>query len=462
MTVDDSDVIVVGAGLAGLAAARALVWGGRTVHVLEARGRVGGRTANGATADGQWIELGGQWIGPSQDRMYALAEEFGLGVVPTYNEGETLIQLGGKLTRMGTTKGAIPKLNPFALADLAQGLARFRRLSQRVDLDRPWLTPNAPMLDTLTFATWIRRNLHTTAGRHYFAVACEAVFAAGAGDMSLLHAAFYAKSGVDLETLMAVDRGAQQDRIDGGSALVSERMADALTAAGGTLALDAPVRGIRRRDDGAVEVTVRDGRSYTARRVIVAVPPTLAGRLEYDPILPSWRDQLTQRVPMGAVIKMYAVYDRPFWRDAGLSGQVGSDTGPVKVTFDNSPPGYDRGIMLGFLEGEEGRVWARRSQRERRDVFVSCLVRYFGERARNVVEYVEQDWTAEEFTRGCYGAHFTTGTWTSYGPALRAPVGAIHWAGAEYSSVWNCYMEGAVRSGEVTASDVLATFDRAD
>jgi monoamine oxidase len=470
---EHTDVIVVGAGLAGLAAARALVAEGRTVRVLEARDRVGGRTMNGATADGQWVELGGQWLGPTQDRMYELAAEFGLGIIPTYNDGQTLIRLGGGLSRMGATKGAIPRLNPFALADLAQGLARFAKLAKKVDLDRPWLTPDAPMLDHQTFATWIRRNLRTRAGRAYFQVACEAVFAADPGDMSLLHAAFYTKSGGDLETLMAVDRGAQQDRVDGGSWLVSDRMARALSEAAGDLGagpaqgarsgdtrqdgpiiLDAAVRGIRQSDDGVV-VATRDGREFGADRVIVAVPPALASRLEYEPAMPSWRDQLTQRLPMGSVIKMYLVYETPFWREQGLNGQVGSDTGPVKVTFDNSPPGYDKGIMLGFLEGEEGRVWGRRTADERRDAFVECLVGYFGEQARNPIEYLEQDWTAEEFSRGCYGAHFTSGTWTSYGTALKAPVDRIHWAGTEYAAVWNGYMEGAVRSGEATAAEVL-------
>jgi monoamine oxidase len=205
-----------------------------------------------------------------------------------------------------------------------------------------------------------------------------------------------------------------------------------------------------------VGVHPRDGRVFEASRVIVAVPPTLAGRLEYSPELPSWRDQLTQRVPAGSVIKLYLVYETPFWRAQGLNGQVGADTGPVKVTFDNTPPGYDKGIMLGFMEGNDGREWARRSPEERRAAFIENLVGYFGEEARHPLEYIEQDWMAEEFSRGCYGAHFTPGVWTEYGQALREPIGRIHWAGTECSAVWNGYMEGAVRSADVTAAEVLA------
>jgi monoamine oxidase len=188
----------------------------------------------------------------------------------------------------------------------------------------------------------------------------------------------------------------------------------------------------------------------------VSLPPTLAGRLVYSPALPSWRDQLTQRLPAGSVIKLYLVYDEPFWRADGLTGQAASDEGPVKVMFDNSPPSGTPGVLMGFMEGMDGRVWARRSADERRAAAVECAVRYFGERARSPREYLERDWMAEEHSRGCYGAHFTPGVWTAYGPALRAPVGRIHWAGAECSSVWNGYMEGAVRSGEQAADDILA------
>jgi monoamine oxidase len=223
---------------------------------------------------------------------------------------------------------------------------------------------------------------------------------------------------------------------------------------GDRVVLASPVRGIRVVPDGVVVVT-RDGAEYGATRVIVTLPPTLAGRLEYDPGLPSWRDQLTQRMPAGSVIKMCLAYDRPFWRERGLNGQAASDAGPVKVTFDNTPPGYDRGVLLGFIEGNEARRWARRSPGDRKEAFIRCLVRYFGEEAAHPLEYLERDWMAEEFSRGCYGAHFAPGVWTSYGPALTAPIGPIHWAGTECSPVWNGYMEGAVRSGEVTALAVL-------
>ena len=448
----DTEVLVIGAGLSGLAAARALQASGVEVTVLEARSRVGGRTEGGATADGTPVELGGQWIGPTQTRMYALVDELGLETFPTFNTGEHVIQLGGSRIRMASHRGAVPKLNPFVLADLFQGMTRFKRLADRVPLDRPWAAPGAKALDNQTFETWIVRTLRTRTARDYFRVATEAVFSAESGNLSALHALFYAHSGTDLEGLLSTDGGAQQDRIVGGSVLVSEAMAAGL---GDRVRLDSPVRRIEQHGH-RVSATTRGGEVFEADRVIVTLPPTLAGRLEYHPILPSWRDQLTQRLPAGSVIKLYAVYDEPFWREEGLTGQAASDQGPIKVTFDNSPPSGRPGVLMGFMEANDGRAAARLPLAERRAAAVACFVRYFGPRAASPLEYIERDWMAEEFSRGCYGAHFTPGVWSDYGDALIQPVGLVHWAGAECSPVWNGYMEGAVRSGEQAAEDVVS------
>src|ERR1700761_844256 len=235
-----SDVVVVGAGLAGLAAARRLVALGHEVTVVEARERVGGRTEGLVLEDGTPLELGGQWLGEGHARMHELTRELGLETFRTWNdEGLLLLDLLGKRSTMKPAKGAVPRMSPFALADLAQGLLRFGRLAARADLERPWLTPGAAALDGQPWESWIRRNLRTKVGRAYFHVACEAVWAAEASDVPLLHALFYTSSNADLHSLLAVARGAQQDRVVAGSARVGQAMAAEL---GDRVVLGRPVR----------------------------------------------------------------------------------------------------------------------------------------------------------------------------------------------------------------------------
>ncbi len=443
----ESDVVVIGAGLAGLVAARELTARGASVVVLEARDRVGGRILNHQLGDGKVVEVGGQWIGPTQDRLEALARHLGVETFPTHNEGENVIEYRGRLRRY---QGAIPRINPGVLVDVERAQRRLNRLARKVPLDAPWEAPGADRLDGQTAASWLRRNLVTSSGRMLLELGIEAVWAAQPEDLSLLHVLFYIHSAGSLEMLFETDGGAQQDRFVGGSQVIALRMAEEL---GDRMVLGAPVRRIEHGADG---VTVHaDGKVARGKRALLAIAPTLAGRIDYDPPLSGYRDQLTQRMPMGTVVKCMAVYDEPFWRSEGLSGQGTSDTGPVKVTSDNSPPDGTPGVLLGFLEGRHARELGRASAEERRAAVVDSFSRLFGPRASRPEAYVEKLWAEEQYTRGCYGCHMPTGAWTSYGRALRPPIGPLHWAGAEYATVWNGYMDGAVRSGEAAARELL-------
>jgi monoamine oxidase len=391
--------------------------------------------------------VGGQWIGPTQLRANRLVAELGAETFPTFSAGEQLLDFRGKRKRF---TGDVPPLDTIALLDVGQSQVRFDRLAERVPLNAPWAADRAEDWDSQTFATWVRRNTVTASARWFWSVVAEAVFAAEPADFSLLHALFYTHSGGGVASLIGTDRGAQQDRIVGGPSVLAERLASHLA---NTVHLSAPVRRIEQR---AKEVIVAaDGVLARAGHAIVSVPPALASRIAYEPALPGWRDQLTQNAPHGSVIKVNVLYDEPFWRADGLSGQALGDRGPIKFTFDNSPPDGSAGVLVAFLEGAQARRYARATPDERRSVVLGSLEAYFGARAAQPREWVEVDWSAEEWTRGCYGAHFGPGVWTQFGPTLREPVGRIHWAGTETATKWCGYMDGALQSGERAAAEVL-------
>jgi monoamine oxidase len=418
---------------------------------LEARDRVGGRVYNARTSDGTVVELGGQWIGPTQDRVIALCDELGLERFKTYNTGDNLIHDGSRLRHY---KGAIPRLSPAALVDIGQAQLRLDRMAKKVPLDEPWTAARSEDWDSQTVESWVRRNMRTRLGREMLRLGVRAVFAAEASDLSLLHFLFYSHSGGLLDRLFNVEDGAQEQRVVGGTQLIAEKMADGL---GERVRLSAPVHRLVSEPVGqGVVVTAGNNETLSARRVIVAIPPVLAGRIEFDPYLPAARDQLTQRMPMGSVIKCMAVYGEPFWRADGLTGQMTDVAGPAQLTFDNSPPSGTPGVLLAFVEGEHARELSRSSPGERRRQVVACLVRCFGKRAGNPDEFLELDWSAERYTGGCYGAHLPPGVLTSYGQALREPCGLVHWAGTELASVWAGYMDGALRSGESVATEVVS------
>ena len=442
------DVLVVGAGLAGLAAARDLSAAGRSVLVLEARDRVGGRIVNEEIGAGKIVEMGGEYAGPTQDRILALAAELDVATFPTYDTGKKVLHFNGK---RGTYSGAIPRISPLVLADIGQAQARLELLARKIPTDAPWTAPHAERLDGQTFETWIRRHAASRTARKLLALGTEAVFAAEPGDLSALHVLFYSHAGGSFQRLIETTGGAQQDRFVGGSALLAERLAARL---GDAIRLDAAVSRIEVSGDKVIATTAAG--PIEGRRIIVTVPPLLAGRIDYEPALPHWREQLTQRTPMGSVIKCMAIYDEPFWRADGLSGQATGDGTGSRVIFDNSPPDGSPGILLAFVEGDEARRLGREPLEVRRRAVLDSLVRYFGPRAGQPENYLERDWQREQWSGGCYGTLFGPNVWTRYGQALREPAGPIHWAGTETSPVWAGYMDGAIRSGERAAAEVLA------
>jgi len=441
------DVIVVGAGMSGLAAARALRSQGRSVVVLEARDRVGGRTKPGTIA-GVKIDLGGMWVGPTQTRLLALGEEFGAPRYLSYVEGKNITEIDG-VVRNGSRD--TPAVNLTGMADFLALVAKIDGLAKTVPLDAPWTAPNAAALDQMTLATWIEQNAHTKAMRTIMDAISGAIMSADMSQTSLLYFLFYVHSGDDLVTLAGMGAGAQKWLYRGGLNQIGRRIADEL---GPAVRLNAPVRRIVQGPDG-VEVS-SDAGAFRAKRVIVAVPPALAARIDYAPALPAMRDALCQRLPMGSVIKFWIAFSRPFWRDKGLNGLIISDRTPVGLYTDVSPDAAGPGLIAGFFEGSRAVEWGQKTAAERKALIVGDLTRLLGPEAASPIDYVDNDWPSEEWSRGCYVGVAGPGVISVFGEALRRPVGRIHWAGTETSSVWCGYVEGAIRAGERAAAEASA------
>jgi monoamine oxidase len=394
------------------------------------------------------VECGGQWIGPTQDAVASLVDELGLETFPTFVDGDDLTFVDGQAVRQEEEGFGLPADTTGEVFRVWQTM---ETMAGQVVPSAPWNSPEAAELDGVTLGSWLRDQTSDDVALRFFGVLVPAIFAAEPAEMSLLHFLFYLKSGNGLAMLAATEGGAQERRLVDGTQAISKRMAEGL---GDSVRLGTAVVAIEQNPDD-VTVTHTNG-TITANDVVVAIPPTLAGRISYRPALPVPRDSLTQQMPAGSVIKFNVGYETPFWRDAGLSGSVIGLDAPFGIVFDNSPPDASCGVLLAFAEGDHARRVRSMAAGDRSRLLTDTLVDYFGPKAAQPFDIVEQDWNAEPWTRGCYGAHLGAGVWTRYGSALAAPVGHIHWAGSETAHTWNGYMDGAVRSGHRAAAEILA------
>ena len=445
----EADVIIVGAGLSGMIAARRVLDAGLKPLVLEADDRVGGRILTEEVLPGVPVELGAQWLGDTHERMFRLAAELGVETFAQYDKGETSYELAGS---------GVLRENEFQarfaseLKELELVLRRLDVLATEVPVDAPWQAPRAIEWDAITAGAWYDAQGLSQVARTLLEICTVGILAVPTAEVSFLHLLFTIQTcGVTSELFAESEGGAQTTRIIGGTNEIPRRLA-ALIA--DHIVLDVPVQLIEHTAD-SVTVHCRGGLVARGRRVIVAISPTLAGRIMYDPPLPGVRDQLTQRLPNGSAMKAFFIYDEPFWRNDGFNGQLISDIGPARMSNDTCIPGDEHGVILLFLEGDQARTYGRIPEAQRREALTQELVRHFGSAAADPEFYIDGEWSERQWTRGCYNANHGPHVWTTYGPALTAPIGVIHWASTDTATYWSAYMEGAVDAGERAAQAVI-------
>lgn len=437
------DVVVIGAGFSGLAAAEELTAQGLEVVLLEALPSVGGRTRT-VQAAGTWLEVGGQWASPEHTELLRRAQELGVGTFGTPVSGSSLLVLNGQVRDLDTSPQA---------QRLVEAVAEIDQLAARVALDAPWRSPQAAEQDALALDAWASRAMPDPTMRRLIVRVLEELMTTPAREMSLLSVLQGARSSGTLAAALGIEGGAQELRFDGGLHGIAVRMAERL---GEVVRCSWPATSVVQHDGG---VGVRSPHGLVeARRAVVALAPSQAAALDFDPALPDSRVRLHQQMAMGSVIKVNAVYDRPFWREQGRSGLVMDFDGPVTYCVDNSPPdrgaGEGPGVLVSFFAAEQARRFSALGAEARRECFLTQAERWFGADARQA-QYLDQDWTTEPFVGGGYSGVMQPGGWTQSGAALREPFGLVHWGSSESSVEWTGYVEGALRAGLRAAREVL-------
>lgn len=455
------DAVVVGAGLSGLVTARQLQAAGRTVQVLEAAPTVGGRMRRRQLTPGLAVDLGGQWGGDTHSRLLALVDELGLERFASHYDGEGLFrwQNEARRARLGADFDATllffdPDDLPLSADERREAAAveeQFRRLVASIDPEEPWRSPDAAALDTITADAWLQ-GLGASAAARLPLQWLGRVGGSGGFELhqvSMLHLAWTQAASPQREVPEAW-------LLRGGAGQVAERLAADLGAA---VHCGCPAVAIHQDSDGAAVMTA-DGDRHRCQAVVVALPPSQRQRLQFAPPLPADQAALQQRWPMGAMVKVLAVYPRAFWRDDGRNGLALGERAWLELTADTSPPEAEPGVLAGFIAADRALAFGTMAPAAQRACLLAELESLWGPEAGQPTDLIWHDWGAEPWTGGAFTAFPVPGTWTTFGDAWRRPHGRVVWAGTEMARRWPGYFEGAIRAGEAAAAAVIARQER--
>jgi monoamine oxidase len=437
-----ADVVVVGAGLAGLAAADQLAQAGLDVVVVEGRDRVGGRIHTTEVA-GVSVDAGATWVAPHHTAVHDLMTRFGCELVPQFHQGKGIISFNGR-----RKVESITAMTPWAMLDIARILNALQKKVDELPASSPWEHPRAAEWDSMSLGEWLTAKHTTKAARKFMTMFSLVQWGAPVGDVSLLHALRYIKNLGGIDFMLRVEGGDQQDRVAGTAHTLVSRLADNL---GPRVLVGSPVERITTANHS---VTVETGQhTVGARFAIVTASPAHRATIEFSPALPNHHYGLARTWRLGALSKAFVAYDRPFWRAEGLSGEAVSDDSTVFLTFDVSPSADGPGILMVFCDA---RGFDAYDEAERRRRVMKHLVHLYGRRADQAIDYTDFAWGNDAFAPGGPSPAVAPKAWTTFGQYLREPVGLVHWAGSETADETSGSMNGAVLSGHRAASEVLA------
>ena len=438
------DVIIVGAGISGLAAAKHLVKNKKKVCILEAQNRVGGRIFSKTTPSGKVIDLGAQWIGEGQSNLISLLSEYSIKKFPDIAVGKHIQFLNNELR---TYTNSIPDLGIIHLIDFYLALYRIEKDGESVSLDTPYKAKYAEEWDSMTVESWAKKHIHTKSVHEILDLYMESVFAASPRDMSFL---FFLSTLHNSKGPVYGIEGASAYRVDGGLSQLCERIAEDLK---GSIILNCPVKKVSQSKEKVILQTATS--SYSARKAIITIPPVLASQISFFPPLPPKRDKLHQRMPMGSAIKTFAIYKKPFWKANGFSGKIINNEGLVRLIYDGSPSDNSYGALVAFVLGKRSIEAENASEASITGAVLNTLVKFLGEEAKEPDEFIIYNWNHDPWARGGYSGYMPPGVMNGLGDTVHEPTGNIYWAGDQMTSKFLGYVEGAIESGLKAANDIL-------